>query len=155
MNRLGDAILQPILDGRGAQEEEVVLDDLSRLVQLICASAANRRRRRVEDLVPFLELLLGNLAHRQAKRPQTLRCIFFEVTQGGLDVRVLIAQPLENHRVGALAVAADLAIGASINSGHPLSGRVELAHSQELILQLLPARFNNHRFWLAGGELVS
>lgn len=63
VDRLWDAVLQPIFDGRGAEEVKVLLDELGGLVQLFSTITTDGRLRLVVDLIPLLELVLRDLAH--------------------------------------------------------------------------------------------
>mmetsp|Transcript_30175 Transcript_30175/g.57950 ORF Transcript_30175/g.57950 Transcript_30175/m.57950 type:complete len:865 (-) Transcript_30175:203-2797(-) len=138
LNRFRDAVLQLVLDGGGAQQLQVLLNELGHLLQLLGAVV---QRRPCEGKL-FLELrplLLAHLALRQAQRAQALLRALLQVLLGLLGKGVSLgAQPLENDVVRALAVQPDLPVGLLAgDDGHTLASGVELQHPEDLVLRFL------------------
>ena len=70
VNGVGNAILELVLDGGRAEEEEVALDELGSLVQGL-ATSVDRRGGFVVDRDPLAVLLLRDVARGYAERPET------------------------------------------------------------------------------------
>ncbi|GKT53098.1 hypothetical protein ColTof3_00437 [Colletotrichum tofieldiae] len=152
---LRDTVLKTILNSCSSEKVKVVLNDLGRLVQLVCTVTANGGAGLFKYLEPFLELLLGNFTHRKAERSETLGGVLFQMTQGRFNVRVLVVQALKDDGIGTLAVDADLSIRASVDSRHTLPGGVEFANGQELVLELASSCLDEYGPRLAISEDVS
>src|SRR5438477_74937 len=134
MYSVGNTILKAILNGSGTEEEHIMLNNFSCLVQFLRSITTDRCVCLFEYAIPLLEFFLGNLPHRKAKCPQTFRRVFFEMLKGGFHDRVSWRQPLENDSICSFSVASNLPIRASEYRRHSLSSGVELANCQQLIL---------------------
>ena len=75
--------------------------------------------------------------------------------QGDVEDGVVPGQTLDDDGVGALAVEPDLPVGATDDGGHALSGRVELAHGEKVVVQGPTVDRDRHRPRFAGGEAVA
>ena len=67
LDRARHPVLELVLDGRGANEEEVLLDDLRRRLKFLVSLLQALRSLSVRD-IPRVVLRLGNLPDRQAQR---------------------------------------------------------------------------------------
>ena len=134
---LRDADLQLVLNGGGAEQEHVLLDQLARCVDLL-AAVDDRGRSFVVDHQPLLVLHLGQLGHRQAQRPEAVGGEPLEVLVRGLGKGLLgLVETVVDDVVGALAVQLDGPRGGPHDHGHTLPGRVEFEHVQDLVALLL------------------
>lgn len=61
-----------------------------------------------------------------------------------VGVRLILAEPLEDDRVRAFTEQLDLAVRTTNDRRHALAGRVELAHVEDLVLQRLAVRVDEH-----------
>ena len=77
VDRVRHALLQLVLDGRRAEQKQVALDDLGRLVERLGAAVDGRSGAGM-DRGPLAVLVLGNVAHRDAERPQALRGVLLQ-----------------------------------------------------------------------------
>ena len=85
--------------------------------------------------VPVLVLRRANVPHGQAERPEPGLGKLLEVVEGGVEVLARlggVAQPLEDHRVGALGQQPDPVFGVLDDDGHPLARRRELDDVEHL-----------------------
>jgi len=132
MYRFGDSVLQLVLNGSGAHEEKVLLNELSDLFQL----ARPVREGRVGLLIfsiPLTVFLLRELAVGKAERPETVSGVVIQVFKGVVKVGLLAGQPLQDHGVRSLDVDEELALLRPHNGRHALPRRGKLKHSQDLV----------------------
>ena len=152
-DRLRDALLEPVLDRRGAQQLQVPLHLLRGALERLDA-AVHARGRRLVPLRPGAVLVLGQLPLRDAQRAQAVPRVRLERGDRRLEARLLRAEPREQHRVGALAEERDPAVGAPHHGRHALPRRGELAHLEHLVLVRRAVHLDVHRARLARGETV-
>ena len=148
MDRIGDSILQLVLDCRGTEEEQVLLDDFSCLIQSV-TTTVDRLCRLIIDRGPFLVLLFWYLSVGEAECPQSISRVFLEgidlsrtpgshrstdleVDKSGICIRLIGTEALSNDGVGTLAVQLDSPIRTSDDCGHALPRRIELANVKDL-----------------------
>lgn len=77
MDRIGNSFLQLVLDRRRAEEEHVLLDDFSRLIQSFTATI-DCLCRLIIDRGPFLVLLLWYISVGEAECSQPISSVFLE-----------------------------------------------------------------------------
>ena len=145
-DRVGDAVLQPVLDGGPAQERELALDrvghELELLVPVLDGGGGG-----VVFSVPALVLLLAQLPLRDAERPQALARKGLEVL-GRLEPELGLLPGLQarvDDAVGALAEQDDPSVlGHADDGAHALPGRVELQRVQDLVVPVGAQGVDDH-----------
>ncbi|KAI6767160.1 hypothetical protein HG531_011520 [Fusarium graminearum] len=91
---LGNTILKTILNGSGAKQEKVLLNDFRGLVDFISTVTTDRHLGSVVNLVPFLEFVLWNFSHGQTQCSQTLRSILFKMSKRDFDMGIVFIETL-------------------------------------------------------------
>ena len=93
MNRIRHTLLQLILNRRSPEQEQIILDQLRRLIQRL-PTPVDRRRSLAVHSRPLPVLLLGHLSRRDAERSQPLRSVVLEV-DGAAAVQPLAVRPYQ------------------------------------------------------------
>ena len=153
LGELGDrrrhAVLELVLDGRRADDRQVLLDERRRGDELLLARAAQGRLRRVPRLGPGLVLAVAHVPLREDERPQAVARELLEVRVEGLappgdpGVARRGVREAEDDVVGALGHDADLAVREPHDRRHALARAVEGDRREDRVGQgraLGPAR---------------
>ena len=130
-DRLGHALLQLILQRRRSQNRQISLNHLARPLNLVLP-VLDRRARRIVDLGPLAELVLGNILGRDAERAQAcVRKVLKVARRRSDDFGIVVgAKSLVDDAVGALADEEDAVVGRANERTHPLARRVELEDAE-------------------------
>ena len=134
LDRARYPVLELILDGGGADQEEVLLDDLRRRLEFLVALLEALRRLGVRH-VPRVVLRLRHLPDGQTQRAQAALGVVVHVLLGHVGVLLVpVREPVVYDRVGTLAVEHDLVLGGTNDDAHALTRGVELEHVEQLVL---------------------
>jgi hypothetical protein len=60
------------------------------------------------------------------------RAIYLKMCEGLICVKLVLAQPFQDNRIGTFSIKLDFATGCSNEGRHPFTRRVELANVQDL-----------------------
>merc|ERR1719220_2756300 len=106
LDRLGNVLLQLVLDGGGPEQRDVLLDQLGRLVDSLLP--VRQRGRRVPPLLrPVVVLLLPDVAHPKTESSKTIASKRVQVLDGFVVVLSLhfsLSHSFKDHIIGALNV---------------------------------------------------
>merc|ERR1719336_1139593 len=106
LDRLGNVLLQLVLDRSGPDQRDLLLDQLRRLVDSLLP--VRQRGRRVPPLLrPVVVLLLADVAHPKTESSKTIASERVEVLDGFVVVLSLLfslSHPFKNHIICTLDV---------------------------------------------------
>ena len=115
MDRVGNAVLQAVLDSRRTKEVQVLLDDFGNLVELL-ATVGHLSGSIVVERGPLAVFLLGDVTVCETQRSETLGGIILEMNKGRLgELLVLLAEALEDDSVGSLREQLNASVRAANN----------------------------------------